>query len=196
MSENQVLTENQKSRATIHVERRRARQLAYRWQFPFCTHRDVATALEISEQQVKDDLEHLKQAGVVTTVTLAGVKIDRTLKAVESDQPALEAMRMLRSYSKFYVMVETSFDYRDKAFRSGRSGGYQQKVKEEIEKEMQDYQSGRGIIPAGVDILLGGDFDILVRLYAKSIDDVHHFVTERVRTIRHVLRTSTAWCQR
>ena len=114
-------------------------------------------------------------------------------KSLLSDAPIprIGGKEWARYFTKFYVFIETSYDPAI-SFEGERDHEYQQGVRDELERVLSEEDCG-AIVPGGIDIVVGGVFDIVARLYANRIDDVHRFVTKRVRVMHHVLRTSTAW---
>lgn len=157
------------------VETRRARQLAIRQARPLATIPEIAAALETSEATVKADLKYLRSSNLLSEVSL----------------PRLGGKQFEKHFTKFYVFIETSYRPTESELKTP-DHQYQARVRDELGRLLREEDCG-AIIPASIDIVVGGVFDIVVRLYAKRMEDVHRFVTERVRVMPHVLRTSTAW---
>lgn len=102
--------------------------------------------------------------------------------------------KMLRQYQQFFVFVETSYEQHD-APTLKENQGYQEWVKEQVEEALTS-QGAPNIVLGEVEVLLGGPFDMLIRLYAKDADAVHTWVADELRKIHHIRRSTTSWARK
>jgi hypothetical protein len=71
---------------------------------------------------------------------------------------------------------------------------YQRVLCSEIEKSfLMESDLMSGLVFGGVHIVLGGIYDIILRLYSDDQDSVGHYVTRFLRSRPAITSTSTAW---
>lgn len=101
-------------------------------------------------------------------------------------------MQEVSSHQRFYVFIETT--YQQTAPPPANTQKYQEWVAEEVETRLMK-NFADSLISGGVDILLGGDWDMMLTVYVAKggaiQDQMHDFVIHHVRTCPHILRTST-----
>ncbi len=134
--------------------------------------------------------------------------VQKHLKSLENDQLVVPSFHVTdkwrREQDKFWVFIETQFlppsvsaegDAPVPVASKPESDGdqhYQRKLCTEITKELAK-DTWRHLTFDEIHILLGGQCDILLSVYAPGAEPVWEFVTNFVRTRDHVVRTSTVW---
>ncbi len=142
---------------------------------PAVTREELSKQLGISYQSVqKHLLILLTQEIVVPSFTVAETKIKKQYR--------------------FWIFIETRFPEQD-----GKQHDYQQKLCDEIVKSFQEGENSKlvdGLIFGGIDIVIGGNPDIILRLLTDDPNIVGNYVTRFLRVQPAVVSTSTAWSLR
>ena len=77
------------------------------------------------------------------------------------------------------------------------SSDYQRAICKEIAASFQENNSiVEGLTFGGVHIVLGGQYDIILRIFSDDQDAVGNYVTRFLRTRPDIVQTSTAWSLR
>jgi DNA-binding Lrp family transcriptional regulator len=144
--------------------------------------KEISERLKVSYQSVQKHLLKMQNDGVVTPALLV-------------NEGKVKKKRL------FWIFISTTSPDAIKSKSKKRpdqhddlGNDYQPRLCKEIEESFQvtsDLMSG--LIFGGVHIVLGGDYDIILRIYADEPDSVGMYVTRFLRSRPAVVSTSTAW---
>ncbi len=143
--------------------------VAYLKRHPTASRAEIAQRLGVSYQAAQKHLRRLEDEGLVRPGFLV------------SD--AWDAGR-----HEFWIFIATRYDA-----ATDEGGDYQRALCREIADELTAGAYGKEISFGFVQILLGGDWDVMLRVYSRDPDAVGRFVTRYLRAKASVERTSTAW---
>lgn len=154
--------------------------IAYLRRHPTADRRHLAEALGVSYQAVQKHLRRMEDEGDVASAFLVN-------DAWDADR------------HEFWIFIETRFDprTRDEAPPAQAEKGiddYQRRLCEAVvERLCNDPQWTADLSFVDIKILLGGQWDVVLRLSSTDADSVGRFVTRYLRSLPTVVRTSTAW---
>ena len=146
------------------------------------TKEELQTRLGVSYQSIQKQLLRLKQQGTV----LPSFWVNE------------ERLKKRRTFWIFiltknpHVVTDRSTAEPPKA----KPTNYQRNLCNEIKKSFQKPELAEdlaGLIFGGVDIVLGGTYDIILRLFTENPDAVALYVTKILRGMPEISATSTAW---
>lgn len=147
------------------------RIVAYLRRNPTADRRSLAEGLQVSYQAVQKHLRRMEEKGEVRSAFLVSDDWDR-------------------DRHEFWVFIETRFDPRHAAPDSDYQRDLCAAV---VERLTTDPEWMEELSFVDVRVLLGGQWDIILRLSSKDADAVGAFVTRFLRSLPGVVRTSTAW---
>lgn len=136
-----------------------------------CTDRvDIAAAVDTPVATVNNHIAKLKKEG--------------TLQEGLTVTPAWKKQQL-----KTYIFIYTQYS-------KSRNGGlpempYQQKLKLDIEKKLQETKYRNELVLENVSIVLGADFDLILVLTAKHMHSINRLVTAWLRVHPYVAKTQT-----
>lgn len=142
---------------------------------PKITREEMSKQLEVSYQAVqKHFLSLQKQKIVVPSFSIAETHIKRYL---------------------FWISILTKHPGKTEDIHLDGSGSdYQRKLCKEIAETFHKKNDlVEGLIFGGAHIVIGGSYDIMLRLFSDNPDSVGTYVTRFVRSHPAVASTSTAW---
>ena len=152
-----------------------ARIVAHLKRCPTASRKELSAALGVSYQAVQKHLRKLEEAGLVQP----GFLVDQDWDAGKHE---------------LWVFIETRFPPRSGEDRESGGRDYQGELCREIVAKLTENDEYADDISFGsVRILLGGNWDLLLQLYAHDKNAVGRFVTRFLRSQPSVERTSTAW---
>ena len=141
---------------------------------PTASRAEIAGALDVSYQAVQKHLRRMEEEGTVLPAFLVTERWD-----VERHE--------------FWIFVETRYDPHVDPRLAG-AADYQGELCRAIVSELAaDPQWVDVLSFADIRILLGGNWDIVLRLYSSDPDAVGRFVTRYLRSLPAVVRTATSW---
>ena len=142
---------------------------------PTATRQEVSEALGVSYQAVQKHLRKLESAGLVRS----GFLVDEAWEAGKHE---------------LWVFIETRFAPSPRVGEKAEDRDYQAELcREIISKLTEDDDYAEEISFGSVRILLGGNWDLLLQVFAHDKNAVGRFVTRYLRSQPTVERTSTAW---
>lgn len=152
------------------IANRRDKVLSLRVINPWVTNSEIAKELGVSESVISRDFNELENQDKIVSVQM----------------PAKG--KYLGQFDTFYVFIETSW-----MGSKPPKNGYQQEIVRQIEQKLIEPELADVIVFGGIDILLGGPYDILLKIYSGKPKPIHEFVINHLRSIPHIIRSSTAW---
>ena len=163
------------------IANRREKVMSLRVMNPWMANAEIAESLGVSPSAVSRDFEALEEQDKITFIAF----------------PAKG--KYIQQYDTFYVFIETSYvGARERNSKSGKKQkgariSYQREMAKCIRDAILAPEMEHAVVFGGLDILLGGPFDILLKLYGTNPKTVHDFVIDHLRSIPYILKTSTAW---
>lgn len=144
---------------------------------PNVTRDEIKNRLGVSYQAVQKHLSSMQQQGlVVPSFSVAEINIKKYL---------------------FWVFILTQapkgYSHDDEEVNEIRND-YQRRLCDEIAESF--HKKGDlvgGLIFGGTDIIIGGIYDIILRLYSDNPNSVGRYVTQFLRSHPSTAQTSTAW---
>ena len=149
---------------------------------PTANRSDLAAALGVSYQAVQKHLRRMEEDGTVLPAFLVTDRWDA-------------------ERHEFWVFIETRY-YRgegrgaDTREHEGASdlSDYQAALCQRIVSELAENPTWNDVLSyADIRVLLGGNWDIVLRLFSDDPDAVGRFVTRYLRAQPTIVRTATAW---
>ena len=149
---------------------------------PTITKKEIQERLGVSSQSIQKQMLRLKSQGQV-------------LPSFWVNEQYLQSRRT------FWVFILTRKSDMDQATEADEATGaendYQERLCEKITRSFEDKalieRLGGGLIFGGVDIVLGGTYDIVLRIHTDNPDAAAHYVTRFLRGKSEIVSTSTAW---
>jgi DNA-binding Lrp family transcriptional regulator len=143
---------------------------------PTVTKKEIKERLGVSDQSIQKQMLRLKNSGAV----LPSYWVSE---------------RYLQSRRTFWVFILTK---PDPAHRTeAEENDYQERLCLKITRSFEDKalieRLGGGLIFGSVDIVLGGAYDIILRIHTDNPDAAAHYVTRFLRGQPEIVSTSTAW---
>ena len=184
-----------KEREPMKKDRQRERLIWKLLRYPKTTEPEQQAILEVKGRQFRNRMDELVKDGWI------------------HPSPQLTE-RANNLFARLWIFVETSFDRtafeqqktRDDSLRDGHprideyagSGDeyveYQSFVADVIRHRLRTRHAEQ-IALSSIDVVLGSDWDIIVKVQTESPEYVHDFVLKEVRTCPFVLRTCTTWAR-
>ena len=95
----------------------------------------------------------------------------------------------------FWVFILTKYTPENENVQNDSFGNdYQRRLCKEIAESFQQNSNFvEGLIFGGADIVIGGTYDIILRLFSDNPDSVGKYVTRFLRPHPAIVSTSTAW---
>ena len=147
------------------------RIVAYLKQHPSASRKEISRQLGVSYQAAQKHLRRLEEDGLVRPGFLVSESWDA-------------------GKHEFWIFIATRYDRRT----DSADGDYQDKLCRAIAAELgPEGKHAQTLSFGSIQILLGGDWDIVLRVRSADADAVGRFVTRYLRSKPNVVRTSTAW---
>ncbi len=145
--------------------------IAYLRRHPTADRRRLSEALGVSYQAVQKHLRRMEERGDVSSAFLVSERWD-------ADR------------HEFWIFIETRFDRAS----AEPDSDYQRDLCRSISEQLSnDPEWAADLSFVDIRVLLGGQWDIVLRLSSSDADAVGRFVTRYLRSLPGVVRTSTAW---
>ena len=144
-------------------------------QNPSATREDISQNLDVSYQSVQKQLKKMEEDGTVLTGFLITSK-------------------WAKAYKKFWIFVETCYPKNITEDQERPNLYYQENLCKTMANKLKNDNEYSAHISLGeIQILLGGNWDILLSLYAEEAESIGRFVTRFLRTRPEIIKTSTSW---
>lgn len=146
---------------------------------PTATRLEISKRLGVAYQSVQKHLLQLKDQGVIL--------------------PSFQvAEKKIKKKHTFWIFILTQNPNMGKSLEMATD--YQRELCNEIFKSFHDATLSQvvdaGMIFGGLDIVIGGRYDIILRIYSDNPDSVGRYVTRVLRGRPQIQSTSTAWSLR
>lgn len=149
------------------------RIVVYLRRHPTANRRQISEALGVGYQAVQKHLRRLEDDGLVLPGFLVSDRWD-------ADR------------HEFWIFIATRYDRELAGEEIGAD--YQGALCRQVAAKLTDDEEYAEEISFGsIRILLGGEWDLVLRVFARDPDAVGRFVTRYLRAQRGIVRTSTAW---